>query len=253
MKMKLLGTGTSHGIPVAGCSCPVCQSERLENKRYRCSLWIQEDETNLIIDTSPEFRLQAVRAGISKVDAVLFTHAHADHLHGIDDLRPFSWKKEIPIYAQKNVIKEIQERFPYIFTAPKQGGGTPNIKANLFPDQGSLSIGPLKITAIPVMHGNLGIFGYRIGNAAYITDCSCIPDSSYALLKDLDLLILGALRYKPHETHFSVPQAIEVIKKISPGRAYLTHLCHDLDHFQLKADLPKGIEPAWDGLEITLT
>ncbi|MDA3957012.1 MBL fold metallo-hydrolase [Oceanispirochaeta sp.] len=252
MIITLLGTGTSHGVPVAGCSCPVCISDRIENNRYRCSLWIQKGDTSVIIDTAPEFRLQAIRAGITKVDGVVITHAHADHLHGIDDLRPFSWKKEIPIYAQKSVTREIRDRFPYIFNPPGQGGGTPQISLQSIKEEETWVIGTAEITAIPIMHGKLHILGYRIGNLAYITDCSAIPESSFSLLEGLEVLILGALRYKPHETHFSIPEAIEVIKKISPGRAYLTHLCHDVDHFQLKADLPKGIEPAWDGLKIIL-
>ena len=179
MVITLLGTGTSHGIPVAGCSCPVCQSEHSEDKRYRCSLWIQNEKTSVIIDTSPEFRLQAIRAGITAVDAVLVTHSHADHLHGIDDLRHSAGKKMIPIHGQEGVLQEIKERFPYIFSPPKQGGGTPLISLHELAEGKTLSIGNLEIKAIPVMHGKLKIYGYRIGNMAYITDCSSIPESSY--------------------------------------------------------------------------
>jgi phosphoribosyl 1,2-cyclic phosphate phosphodiesterase len=251
MIFTLLGTGTSHGIPVAGCSCKVCRSDKKENKRYRCSLWIQDSKTSILIDTSPEFRLQAIREDIKSIDGVLITHAHADHLHGIDDLRPFSWNKEIPIFAQKTVCQEIKERFPYIFNPPGQGGGTPNIRLHGVDPGEEITIGAITIKAIPLFHGNLEIFGYRIGDFAYITDCSKIPESSWELLKNIRILVLNGLRYTSHNTHFSIPEALEVIKKISPERAYLTHLCHDVDHFQLKADLPDGIEPAWDGLKIT--
>jgi len=252
MIVTLLGTGTSHGIPVAGCSCRVCLSDRRENKRDRCSLWIREGKVNIIIDTPPEFRLQSIREGIRSIDAVLMTHAHADHIHGIDDLRPFSWRKEIPIHAGTDVCKEIRERFPYIFNPPAQGGGTPRIRMEEIIPGGEISLGSMKIMPIPVFHGSLGILGFRIGNFAYITDCSRIPDSSWPLLENLEILIINGLRYKPHETHFSIPEALEVIKKISPERAYLTHLCHDVDHFELMANLPEGIEPAWDGLKLTI-
>ena len=182
----------------------------------------------------------------------MITHAHADHLHGIDDLRPFSWKQRIPIWAKEDVCKEIRERFPYIFNPPGQGGGTPQISINKIEPGSHIKSQGIEITPVPVYHGNLEILGFRIGNFAYITDCSAIPESSMELLNGVKTLVLGALRYRPHETHFSIPEALEVIKKISPERAYLTHLCHDVDHFQLKADLPEGVEPAWDGLQLDI-
>ena len=249
----MLGTGTSHGIPVAGCDCPVCLSEKKENKRYRCSLWIRDENSSVLIDTAPEFRLQAIRAGIRTLDGVLITHAHADHLHGIDDLRPFSWKKTIPIGAQQEVCREIRERFPYIFNPPVQeGGGIPRLELKDIALEEKIRFGSLAFTPVPVMHGALPVYGYRCGNFAYVTDCSAISATSLKRLEGLDILVLGALRFKPHDTHFSIPEALEIIKKISPKRAYLTHICHDVEHFRLKKDLPKGIEPAWDGLEITI-
>ena len=253
MIITMLGTGTSHGIPVPGCDCPVCLSDKKENKRDRCSLWIRNKDSSVLIDTATEFRLQAVRAGIRSLDGVLITHAHADHLHGIDDLRPFSMKNAITIGAKDVVCKEVRERFPYIFNPPPQaGGGLPQIELrDLSPGQ-SITFGSLDFLPIPVMHGALPVYGYRCGSFAYVTDCSAIPDSSLALLKGLDVLVLGALRFKPHETHFSIPEALEIIKKISPKRAYLTHICHDVEHFRLKDDLPEGVEPAWDGLEIAV-
>ncbi|MDC7235025.1 MAG: MBL fold metallo-hydrolase [Spirochaetales bacterium] len=253
MRITLLGTGTSHGIPVASCGCSVCTSEAEENKRYRCSLWVEVKGSSLIIDTSPEFRLQTVRSGIRDVDGVLITHAHADHLHGIDDLRPFGWKKKIPIWAKQDVCDEVEARFPYIFRAPLQeGGGTPDISMNVIDPSRPFTVAGVTVTPLPVLHGKLEIMGYRIGSMAYITDCSAISPKTESLLQNLDTIVLGALRYKTHETHFSIPEALAFIKKISPGRAYLTHFSHDVDHFQLKADLPEGVEPAWDGLTITI-
>jgi phosphoribosyl 1,2-cyclic phosphate phosphodiesterase len=253
MIVTLLGTGTSHGIPVASCECTVCTSDIKENKRYRCSVWLQHMGSSLIIDTAPEFRLQTVRSGIKDIDAVLITHPHADHLHGIDDLRPFSWKKKIPIWAQQDVCDEIKARFPYIFIPPVQeGGGTPNINLETIDPGSEFTVGDITVKPIPIMHGKMRILGYRFGNFAYLTDCSAVPEESAALLTGLDTLVLGALRYEKHETHYSIPEALEFIKKISPKRAYLTHFSHDVDHFQLKAALPEGVEPAWDGLQITI-
>ncbi len=252
MIIDFLGTGTSHGIPVASCSCDVCSSQAPENSRYRSSISIRQNGKCLIIDTTPEFRLQTVRARIKEIDGVLITHAHADHLHGIDDLRPFSWKKRTPIWAKNDVCREIEERFPYIFNPPVQGGGTPQISLHKIEPCSEISVSGIKVLPVPIYHGNLEILGFRIGGFAYVTDCSRIPDSSMELLKGVETLALGALRYKPHETHFSIPEALEVIKKISPQRAYLTHLCHDVDHFQLMADLPEGVEPARDSLQLTI-
>lgn len=254
MKVTLLGTGTSHGIPVVNCNCNVCRSELVENSRYRCSAYIKKGNTAILIDTATEFRLQAVRAGIDQIDGILYTHAHADHLHGLDDIRPFSFHKKIPVYAQEEVCKELKIRFPYIFNPPVQkGGGTPDIGLNVINGK-SFSIGEIEIKPVPVLHGKLAVLGYRIGSFAYITDCSEIPASSLKLLNGVKQLVIGALRYRSHETHFSIPEALEVIKKISPERAYLTHICHEVEHFKLKEELSGlNVEPAYDGQVITVT
>ncbi len=253
MQVTLLGTGTSHGIPVVNCNCEVCRSEVKENKRSRCSVYIREGDTAILIDTATEFRLQAVKTGIHRLDAVLYTHSHADHLHGLDDIRPFTVNREIPVYAREDVCNDIRARFPYIFNPLQKGGGTPKISLHTIGTE-SFTLGKMKVIPIPVFHGILAILGFRIGDFAYITDCSRIPETSWPLLEGLSHLVLGAPRFKPHETHFCIPEALEVIKKISPERAYLTHICHEVDHFQLKRDLKDlNVEPAYDGQVFNLT
>ncbi len=251
MTLTFLGTGTSQGIPVAPCSCNVCQSEDPKNKRDRVSVWLQKEGFDLIIDTPPEFRLQALREGIQKIDAALITHGHADHLHGLDDLRPFSYKREIPLYSEKEAVKSIKERFAYAFKSPEpQGGGAPRLRIEALPPYETRVLGPFQLTPLPVIHGRALIYAYKIDNIAYITDCSAIPPETWPHLIGLDTLIIGALRYRPHNSHFNVEKALEVIKKISPKRAYLTHLCHDIDHSTLEKELPPSTSPAWDGLKI---
>lgn len=252
MKITILGSGTSHGIPVVGCSCPVCISENIKNKRTRASILVSNNQTKILVDTATEFRLQAVREGITRLDGILYTHSHADHLHGIDDIRSLSREKTIPIYGQAIDLEEIQSRFPYIFQlTPQKGGGKPAVTAIPI-NKEPFKIGSIEIQPIEIKHGILNIFGYIFNKqVAYLTDCSAIPKASLKLLKNLDIVIIGALRYKPHPTHFSIDQALGIIKKISPNRAYLTHLCHDIDHEQLIEELPKGVFPAYDGLKIT--
>lgn len=249
MRITFLGTGTSHGIPVLTCNCPVCQSEVMENKRTRTSVSIQSGQTTLIVDTTPEFRIQALREKIQKIDGVLYTHAHADHLHGIDDLRAYTTKNPIDIWGAPHVLREIEDRFAYIFTETLQkGGGKPDLKMN--PLRKKTVIGDIKVTPIPIKHGIMDILGYRFNNTAYLTDCSYISSGSFKLLEGLDNLIIGALRYRPHSTHFNLEQALEAIDKIQPKKAYLTHICHDMEHFRLLKELPDNVYPAWDGLVI---
>ncbi len=251
MKIRVLGSGTSSGVPVIGCNCPVCTSGNPKNKRSRASVLIEVNEHIILIDTATEFRLQAVAAGIRRVDAILFTHAHADHVHGLDDLRPLSHRKAIEVYADAQTRTEIENRFSYIFAPPGQGGGVPQIRMHTI-GQEHLQISNITVQPVPVFHGSLPILGYRIGPFAYITDCSSIPEKSYELLRDLDVLVIDALRYRPHPTHFSIDEALNVIERISPRRAYLTHLCHNVEHEELSKELPEGVQPAYDGLEIQL-
>lgn len=190
-----------------------------------------------------------IREKITWLDAVFQTHDHADHLNGIDDLRVFTWDTPLPFYAAQEVIDEIVKRFGYIFSHKIPGSGAPSLDMRLA-DPGGVMIGSLKVTPIPVYHGCKIIYGYRIGNIAYITDCSGIPEESFTLLKDVETLIIGALRYRPHPTHFTVDQAIAASRKINPRETYLTHFCHDIDHAVIEQKLPDGIYPAYDGLTI---
>lgn len=251
MKVRVLGSGTSSGVPVIGCDCPVCTSDNPKNRRSRASLLIQTAESNVLIDTATEFRLQALAAGITRVDGVFFTHAHADHIHGLDDLRPLSYRKPITVYADIRTRREIETRFSYIFTHQGQGGGVPQIHLHTL-GADPVSCCGLELMPVPLLHGRLPILGYRCGGCAYLTDCSEIPEKSFSLLQDLDVLIIDALRYRPHPTHFSIDQALTMIKRIAPRRAYLTHLCHDVEYETLKQGLPAGVEPAYDGLEFEL-
>ncbi len=203
------------------------------------------------MDTSPDLRYQLLREGTGSVDAVLYTHAHADHLHGIDDLRAFSLERDLPLYGPADVLDEIESRFPYIFGETRQrGGGKPKLKT--VPVREPFRLLGVKVTPIPVFHGIIPIFGYRFGDFIYITDCSRIPGESLALMEGCRAMILGGLRYEPHETHFTINEACDVIKKTGPERAWLTHICHDVDHDTLESELPGHIKPAYDGLSFVI-
>ncbi len=252
-RITLLGTGTSIGIPVPGCSCRVCRSKDKRNRRSRSSALIEASGLRILIDTSPELRLQILSTGIDSLDAVLWTHGHADHLHGLDDLRAFSWNKPLPGYASNDTADEIYTRFDYLWKKTQKGGGKARIDLTRVNPGETVRIGQLKIIPIPVIHGKLSVYGWRCGPIAYITDASEIPEESYALLKNLKILVLGALRFKAHSTHFTVEQALEEIKKIRPQRAYLTHISHEMSHRQLQRGTPRFVFPARDGLSIRVS
>jgi len=257
VRIRFLGTGTSHGVPVLGCSCPVCTSTDARDARYRSSVLVEGDAGEVVlIDAGPEFRLQGLRAGLSRLDAVLVTHAHADHIHGLDDVRPLTRGNPLPVYASKADSDEIRLRFSYAFAHGQEGGGKPRLEL-ADAGAGMITVGDLRIQAVPLMHGERSILGYRIGGFAYLTDCSRVPESSKRLLQGLDLLVVGALRLRPHPTHFSVDEALELAKELHPGRLLLTHICHDLTHAVLDAHcdaagLPFPSGPAWDNLAVEL-
>lgn len=267
MELEILGSGTSHGVPVIGCTCPVCTSHDPRDNRMRTSALVRLDNGGAcLIDAGPEFRLQAIRSGISSLDAVLVTHSHADHIHGMDDLRIFTWKKSIPVWAEKSCIRDIRARFSYAFRESTAGGGKPHFRLNpvTVRETRNPACSPDHVTVlgavfqpVPVYHGSLMVFGWRIGDTAYITDCNRIPDYSFRLLEGVQNLVLGALRLREHSTHFNFPQAVAAIDRIGAKRAWLTHICHDFSHEQIRSWLrdnapDKKIEPAHDGLRITI-
>jgi phosphoribosyl 1,2-cyclic phosphate phosphodiesterase len=252
MRFTILGCGTSNGVPVIGCSCPVCASQSPKNNRTRASLWIEGDGgESVLIDTSTEFRFQALREGVDRIDAVLYTHSHADHIHGIDDLRPLSHRQPIPAYGSRATMEEITERFSYIFSSIGPGGGKPQIEPHVIED-GPVREGSVSLLPVPLLHGDMPIYGYRVGDFAYLTDCSAIPEEGYVLLEGVEVLVIDALRYRPHPTHFHLEAALEAARNIGSPATYLTHMCHDLEYFRLLDELPEGVEPAYDGLSIEM-
>ena len=250
MRITVLGSGTSHGVPVPTCKCDVCRSKNPKNKRTRASILIQYNARSILVDTGTDFRQQALDNDIERVDAVLFTHAHADHIHGFDDIRVYCHRRNrpIPAYADAKTARTVRRAFAYVFRGINEGGGIPSIDLKVI--DGGFKLFGRKITPVPLMHGRRRILGFRIGRFAYATDCSGIPKRSKELLRGLDALIITGLRPTPHRTHFSVGQALEAIAELKPRRAYLTHITHDIDHDATNAELPDGVELAWDGLKV---
>jgi len=251
LKVAILGSGTSTGVPVIACECKVCTSSDKRNNRTRSSILISRGDTNILIDTSTDLRYQALKNEIRGLSAVLFTHSHADHLHGIDELRSFNFiqKRAIPCYGDDKTIGRIKAMFSYIFEPQDNGGGgVPRLDMNEV--SAPFYIDGLEITPIEVFHGKELILGYRMGNMAYITDCSDIPSLSMTKLHNLDLLILGALRHRPHNTHFNIKQALEVVERLRPRHTYFTHLSHEVEYESISAELPDGVELAYDGLTV---
>lgn len=229
------------------CDCRVCTSPDPRNRRLRSSVWIEHDGTSVVIDTTPEFRLQALNVGLRRLDAVLFTHSHADHIFGLDDVRRFNHlqRAAVAVYAEEGTLEDLRRVYRYVFTETQAGGGKPNLE--LRPIQPRQQVGSLEVEAVRVMHGQLPILGYRIGRLAYLTDCSGLPAESRDRLRGLDLLVVSALRRKPHPTHFSVSQALEAVEDLRPRRALFTHIAHDLEHEELCRELPDGVDLAYDG------
>jgi phosphoribosyl 1,2-cyclic phosphate phosphodiesterase len=255
MRVVFLGSGTSFGVPVIGCSCPVCRSSDPRDRRYRASILIESGGSSVVVDAGPEFRLQALRAGISSLDALLLTHAHADHVNGLDDVRPLTAKRVLPVYGNAETLAETRERFAYIFRETQFGGGKPRIDLRMA--DGTVRAGGLSIVPVPIRHGVLPILGWRTGAFAYITDCSEIPETSLPLLAGVEVLVITGLRREPHATHFSIDQGIAAARHIGARRTWLTHMNHESTHAALEAYCAKagadvGARPSWDGLEIEI-
>ena len=252
LTITILGSGTSTGVPVIGCDCPVCTSPLPENSRTRCSALISFGSHNILIDTSTDLRQQALREGLRRIDAVLFTHTHADHIHGIDDLRTFTPPngKAIPIFGPPRTMASIRNRFSYIFEPPAEPGYRPSLET--FAVAETFCLFGLNVEPLPLHHGKDWACGYRIADFAYLTDCSGIPPHTLDRLSNLELLVIDALRFKPHHTHFNIDQALDIVQQLAPKRTLLTHLSHDVDHFRHGADLPPTTEFAFDGQTIYL-
>lgn len=253
MRLVILGCGTSTGVPVIGCHCEVCSSADGRNRRTRSSLLVQSGGKNILIDTTTDLRAQALAHGLERVDAVLYTHAHADHIHGIDDLRAFnlaSGNRAIPCFGNAETIDRIRTVFGYIFRDDGRDGWKPNLTTTAV--DGPFDLFGSTVVPIEIMHGEATIFGFRMGPMAYLTDCSAIPPGSVEKLRGLEVLILGALRQKPHPTHFSVGEAVEASRQVGPKRTIFTHLGHNLDYSRDNRALPDGVELAYDGMVIEL-
>lgn len=251
MKITILGSGTSTGVPMVGCTCRVCSSGDQRDKRTRASLLIRHHNQNILVDTSTDLRRQALRQGITGVDAVLFTHSHADHVNGIDDLRGFYFlhKKIIPCFAAANTLKTLQSGFKYIFEEHESSGYKPLLSINEI--DSPFELFGLNIVPVPLVHGKTSALGYRIGSFAYLTDCSAIPDSSLPLLEGLDLLVMDGLRWTEHPFHFNIDGAVAAARQIKAARVVLTHLTHEVAYSE-SCKLPPGFEFAYDGLEFDL-
>jgi phosphoribosyl 1,2-cyclic phosphate phosphodiesterase len=265
LRVTVLGSGTSHGVPAIGCDCAVCHSTDPRDHRMRPSILIeirsgpQEPPAfsaavrSILVDTSTDLRMQALTYDVRRVDAILFTHSHADHVFGLDDVRRYNQiqKTAIPCYADAETVDSLRRMFAYVFEPPRQqGGGIPQL--TLFRIAGPWMLGGVEIVPVPLFHGRLPVLGFRIGSFAYLTDCNRIPDESWPLLQGVRTVIIDALRHRPHSTHFSVGEAVDVVARLGAERAYFTHICHDLPHAETCAQLPAGVELAYDGLVLDI-
>ncbi|MBA4017871.1 MAG: MBL fold metallo-hydrolase [Pirellula sp.] len=255
-KLLFLGTGTSVGVPTIGCGCDVCQSPHLRNNRTRCSLAIGLPEGTLLVDTTPDVRFQLLRERIGLVHAVLYTHEHADHLFGLDDLRvfPYYLGRRLPLYCEATVEQRIRKSFDYAFHPDAENSQTSIPQLTLQPiDLSPFFVLGARVIPMRLYHGRFHVLGFRFGNVAYCTDVNGIPNETWPLLEGLDVLILDALRHKFHPTHFNLTQAVETAKRIGAKQTYFTHIAHDIEHESVNASLPPGMQLAYDGLRLDLS
>lgn len=254
MKVYFLGTGTSQGIPVIGSDHPVCKSNDPKDKRLRVSVWISWDNFSFVIDCGPDFRQQMLVSECQKMEAILFTHEHADHTAGLDDIRPFNFRQgNIPVYAHQRVIENLQRRFDYIFETENRYPGAPSVTIHEVENNKPFLLGGKTIIPINVMHGSLQVFGYRIDEFAYLTDVKTIENSEIEKLKDVKVLVINALRVEAHDTHFNLQEALDFIALVQPEKTYLTHVSHFFGfHEEIQKSLPENIFLAYDNLEITI-
>lgn len=251
--LVFLGTGTSHGVPMIACDCAVCTSPDPRNRRLRTSALIEANGHSFVIDTSIDFREQALRAKLRRLDAVFLTHSHADHIFGLDELRRFNHTQRdpIPCYAEPSTMRDVRRIFAYVFDPPEQlGGGIPQLKFHEIAVGEPVSLFGVEFLPLRAWHGSLPVTAYRIGGLGYITDCSRLPEDTFQALEGIEVLVLDALRHRPHPTHFTVEQAVEAAARIGARETYFVHMTHDLDHETTNRAFPAGMALAYDGLRV---
>jgi phosphoribosyl 1,2-cyclic phosphate phosphodiesterase len=249
LQLTVLGSGTSMGVPTLGCHCAVCESADPRDKRTRPSALLSYGGRNVVIDTTPDFRYQAMRAGMDRLDAVIYTHGHADHILGLDDIRPFNLKQRsaVPIYGAAETLETLRRQFAYIFDEAPTESLLPGVRLHSI--DGPFDLFGLRIVPVPALHGTQPVLGFRFGRAAYLTDFIRVPEESKRLLHGLDNFILDALRYVPHPMHSNVEQSLALVAELKPKQAWFTHICHDLGHSAANSKLPDGVHLAYDGLQ----
>ena len=249
LTVRVLGSGTSMGVPVVGCRCAVCLSEDPRNKRLRSSVWLEGEHGHLLIDCGIDFRQQMLRWPMPRIDAILLTHTHADHINGIDDLRSYNYLQggAIPLYTTRYFIEDIMRRFPHCFNPLQRGGGVPQLDLTEAEAGRSFLAAGMEVLPVRIMHGQLPILGFRVGKFAYLTDCSGIPAESERLLAGVETLIISALRHRPHDTHFNVEQSLEASRRLGVRRAFFTHIADELDHETTNRMLPEWARLLYDG------
>lgn len=254
-EITFLGTGTSVGIPVIGCDCAVCRSKDPRNRRMRSSMFFSGGGVKLVVDTPPDFREQVLRYGIDRVDAVLFTHSHADHIFGLDDIRRFNTMQGhtvIPAYAGEDVVSDLKKVFHYVLQEKPEGVFRPLVTFNSV--EGPFNVGDVRITPLPVEHGDCQTFGFRFDcegrSLGYVPDCHMMPAETLELVRGVDVMVLDALRHKPHKTHLTVAESLDLLDQIGADRSYLVHMCHELEHSETQSNLPEGVWLPWDGLRV---
>lgn len=252
LRVRVLGSGTSSGVPTIGCDCAVCRSDDPRDNRLRPSVLLHYSGRNVLIDSTPDFREQALRARLHRLDAIIYTHEHADHILGLDDIRPFNYRQgSIPLFGTQRTFDTIQRVFSYAFEKRERKTHVPQLELNVI-NETPFSVFGVEFVPVPLLHGTQTIFGFRVGNFAYLTDHSSVPETSLPLLQGLDVLFLDALRHKPHPTHSTVLDSIATAEKLRPRATYFTHICHDLGHAETEASLPPGVHLAYDGLELEI-
>jgi len=256
LTITFLGTGTSLGVPMIGCDCRICRSTDSRDKRTRASIYVEAEDYAWVIDTGPDFRTQALREGVRRIDAVVFTHSHTDHIMGLDDLRPFCFgEKELPVYASADTMRDLTRVFTFAFNGQNRWPGYLRPLPHIV--DGPFRLGSLEITPLLVLHGRTPVNGYLLRRngvslAAYLSDCKGVPDGARAAIRGVRHLIVDALRYTPHPTHMNVEEALALAREVGPGQTWLTHLSHDVLHAEAEADLPPGVRLAYDGLKIEI-